>query len=310
MITLSRNQTHLNKMGLRIATALAAGAIFAMVAGCSHKSVDSDLEAGDQAMQNTKLADAETSYQAAAAEAPNDPRPHVALGNLYIFEQKPGPAGLEYMKVLELDPRNAPAHAALGNIYNMQSQPGMAEAQYRAAVVLDPTKTAYRLSLGTILDKVGRHAEAEAEFRTAIGLEPKNAHAHLALANLLNEEPSRQSEAQDEFAQVKSLDPTLLAAAPSATPAGAPAAPPAAGGPPAVASTAPAAPLKVRDINPPRRFELTHDSPVYAAADDGSSVVGQVHRGKFVHITGIGGKWFRVRLRNGTEGFIPVAAAE
>jgi tetratricopeptide (TPR) repeat protein len=281
-----------------------------LVAGCSHKSVDSDLEAGDQAMQNTKLADAETSYQAAAADAPNDPRPHVALGNLYIFEQKPGPAELEYMKVLELDPKNAPAHAALGNIYNMQSQPGMAEAQYRAAVVLDPAKTAYRLSLGTILDKVGRRAEAEAEFRTAIGLEPKNAHAHLALANLLNEEPSRQSEAQEEFAQVKNLDPTLLAAAPSTTPPVAPAATLSAGAPPAMASTAPASPIKLRDINPPRRFVLTHDSPVYASTDDSSSVVGQVHRGKFVHITGIGGKWFRVKLRNGTEGFIPVAAAE
>jgi tetratricopeptide (TPR) repeat protein len=302
----NRNQSRPHGVRLRLAAALAAGAILTLVAGCSHKSVESDLEAGDQAMQNTKLADAESSYQAAAAEAPNDPRPHIALGNLYIFEQKPGPAELEYMKVLDLDPKNAPAHAALGNIYNMQSQSGMAEAQYRAAVVLDPAKTAYRLSLGTILDKASRRAEAEAEFRTAIGLEPKNAHAHLALANLLNEEPSRQSEAQEEFAQVKTLDPSLLAVSTTA----APTATSPAGTPPAVASVAPAPSIKLRDINPPRRFMLTHDSPVYAAADDGSSVVGQVHRGKFVHITGIGGKWFRVKLRNGTEGFIPVAAAE
>jgi hypothetical protein len=41
-----------------------------------------------------------------------------------------------------------------------------------------------------------------------------------------------------------------------------------------------------------------------------SPVVGQVHRGKFVHVTGIAGDWLQVKLRNGTVGFIPVTAAE
>src|SRR5580692_915999 len=89
-----------------IALLVLAGVILLFSAGCSHKSVDDDLRAGDQAMQNTRLAEAEADYQDAIKAAPNDPRPHVALGNLYLFEQKPGPAQLEFMTALELNPRN------------------------------------------------------------------------------------------------------------------------------------------------------------------------------------------------------------
>ena len=110
--------------------------IFAL-AGCQHKSVDDELVAGDLAMQNTKLADAEGDYQRAASMAPDDPRPHTALGNLYVFEQKPSQAETEYQKVLELDAHNVAAHTALGNLFASQSQPGLAEEQYRAAVAID-----------------------------------------------------------------------------------------------------------------------------------------------------------------------------
>jgi len=281
----------------RIAT---AAAILALLAGCSHKSVESYLQQGDQAMQSSRLADAESAYQQAIKLAPEDPRPHVALGDLYLFEQKPGPAELEFMKVLELDPKNAPAHSSLGNLYASQSQTGLAESQYRAAVVLDPTKTAYRLSLGTTLQKEGKLGEAEAQFRTATGLDPKNAHAHLALANLLNTMANRQTEAQAEYAQVKALDPTLIPGAAVAAPAASPSAP-------SAGAAAPSVP-KLKELN--KKFKLTHDSPVYETTSSGSRVVGQVHHGKFVHVTGIAGDWLRIQLRNGTVGFIPVSAAE
>ena len=280
---------------------IAAVAILAYAAGCSHKSVDSYLQQGDQAMQASRLADAESNYEDAIKLAPNDPRPHVALGNLYMFEQKSGPAEIEFMKVLELDPHNAPGHFALGGLYASQSESGLAEGQYRAAVVLDPTRSAYRLSLGTVLQKEGKLGEAEAEFRTATGLDPKNAHAHLALANLLNTLPNRQADAQAEYAQVKALDPSLVPGVATA--------------PAAVSTTTtettpppPAGPPKIKATN--RKFRLTHDSPLYQMNNNTSPVVGQVHRGKFVHVTGIAGDWLQVKLRNGTVGFIPVTAAE
>jgi Flp pilus assembly protein TadD len=301
-----RTRNNRTNRGILTAVAILIGALFALVPGCSHKTVDDYLKDGDQAMRNTRLGDAEKAYETAAKTSPNDPRPHMALGNLYIFEQKAGPAELEYMKVLDLAPRNAAAHAALASLYATRSQFGLAEAQDRAAVALDPAKLNYRMSLGTTLQKEGKHGPAEAEFRTATGLQPKNAHAHLALANLLNAEPNRQSDAQAEYAQVKALDPSLMVGSssvvqpstnPTATPPSAAVAPPAAG-----------VMTKIRDIN--RKFRLTRDSPVYDSPTTNAHVIAQVHRSKYVRATGFGGQWFRIQLRNGTVGFIPVTAAE
>jgi tetratricopeptide (TPR) repeat protein len=265
---------------------------------CERKTVEDYLAAGDQAMRDSKLPQAEAAYQSAIQAAPNDPRTHIALGNLYVFEQKPGPAQLEFMKVLELDPKNAPAHAALANLYMGQNQFGMAEAQYRAAIVLDPTRVNYHLTLGSALIKENKLSDAEAEIRTAIGLDPKNAQAHLALANLLNSEPGRATEAQAELAQARALDPHLVPPpAPEATPAE------------SVASAGPSGPaVKIKPLD--RKFLLTHDSQVYENPDSSSSVVGHVHKRGFVHVTGISGDWFQIKLRSGVVGFIPVSTAE
>jgi Flp pilus assembly protein TadD len=292
--------------------AAAAALSVALVSGCHHETVDEYLSAGDAAMQKTELPQAEQNYQAAAKAAPNDPRVHVALGNLYVFEQKPTLAQVEFMRVLELEPNNAAAHSALGGLYESQSQMGAAQEQYLAAVALKPTDPTYRIQLGSLLAKANKPGWAELELRTAIGLQPKNAQAHLALANLLNATPNGKAEADAEYAEVRALDPHLLPAAPAT--AVVPAAPAAPGAAPAAeAAVAPPAESggkqhKLKPLN--RKFKLTRDSAVYQAADSSTSVVGQVHHGHFVHVTGIQGSWLQITLRNGTVGFIPVTAAE
>jgi tetratricopeptide (TPR) repeat protein len=268
---------------------------------CNRKGADDYLAAGDEAIQSTRLADAESDYQQAAKVAPNDARSYVALGSLYIFEQKPPQAESELMKALELEPRNPKAHAMLARAYTAQSELGLAEAQGRAAVALDQASAEYRMSLGTTLQSEQKLAAAEAEYRTASGLEPRNAHWHLALATLLNSEPNRQNEAQTEYAQVKALDPSLLPAIAN-------------GSVPAPANTplASKAPIPqeptIRETN--KRFVLTHDSPVYESMNDSSPVIAQVHRRKYVHVIGLGGQWLRIQLRDGKIGFIPATAAE
>lgn len=271
-----------------------------LVSGCHRQSVDDYLAAGDTAMQANKLADAEHQYLEAAKAAPNDPRVHVALGNLYTFEHKPQPAQVEYMKVIDLDPRNPAAHIALGNLYLDQQEMRQAEEQYRAAVALDPARASYYVQLGDLLSREGRSADAEAQFRTAIGLDPKNAQAHLALANFLNSQPGRQAEGDAELSTARILDPKLAASAP-----------PAAGGSteetgPAEASAPGAA--KIKPLN--KVFLLTKNSPVYESPDSSSNVVGQVHKKKYVHVVGLAGNYLQIKLRNGTVGFVPETAAE
>jgi tetratricopeptide (TPR) repeat protein len=282
-----------------VKTAIAAGVACLVIAGCHRKTAEDYLAQGDTAMQATKLADAEKAYQEAVKLAPNDPRTHIALGNLYIFEHKPGDAQIEFMKVLEIDPKNAATHVALGNLYNDQAQRGLAENQFRAAVALESDRANYHLDLAETLRQEGKAKDAEDHIRTAIGLNPKDAHAHLALANLLAADPARAAEARTEMEQVTALDPKLVPA-PAASEGGATttASAPAAGG-----DTA-----KIKPLN--KLFLLTKNSAVYQSPDEGSGIIGQVRRKKYVHVTGITGNYLQVKLKNGAVGFIPVAAAE
>jgi len=275
-----------------------------ILAGCHHKSAEDYLAEGDADMQSTKLADAEKAYQEAVKLAPNDLRTHIALGNLYVFEHKPGEAQIEFMKVLETDPKNAATHLALGNLYADQNQLGLAENQFRAAVALEPDRPNYHLDLGEILRKEGKTSPSEDQIRTAIGLNPKDAQAHLALANLLASSPGRAAEANAEFDQVRALDSKLIP--PPAAAAAVPA--PVTGGATTAAATPPADALKIKPLN--KLFVLTKNSPVYQSPDETSSTIGEVRRKKYVHVTGITGNFLQIKLKNGTVGFIPVAAAE
>jgi tetratricopeptide (TPR) repeat protein len=295
----------------RIGAMIVAIAMILIGAGCHHKTADDYLAEGDADMQSTQLPQAEVAYLEAVKIAPNDPRVHIALGNLYVFEHKGGDAQIEFMKVLEIDPKNAATHVALGNLYGDQNQRGLAENQYRAAVALEPDRANYHLDLGEVLRLEGKTAAAEDQFRTAIGLSPKDAKAHLALANLLASEPGRAAESNAEFDEVRALD-TKLAPAPASTAAAMappPGAPPpgtttAAVPPPAPGAAAP----QIKPLN--KLFLLTKNSPVYESPDATSSTIGEVRRKKYVHVTGIAGDYLQIRLKNGTTGFIPVSAAE
>jgi tetratricopeptide (TPR) repeat protein len=286
---------------------IAASTMVLIGTGCHHKTADDSLAEGDAAMQSTKLSEAETDYQEAAKLAPNDPRVHIALGNLYVFEHKPSDAQIEFMKVLEIDPKNAATHVALGNLYNDQNQHGLAENQYRAAVALEPDRDNYHLDLGEVLRQEGKTAAAEDQIRTAIGLSPKDAKAHLALANLLATEPGRQTEANAEFDEVRALDPKLMPVPVSTTAATAPPTEP--DEVPSTTASAPgAAAPQIKPLN--KLFLLTKNSPVYQSPDATSSTIGQVRRKKYVHVTGIAGDYLQIKLKNGTIGFIPESAAE
>src|SRR5215831_7042989 len=87
-----------------------------LIAGCNRKGASDYLAAGDEALGNTRLADAERNYAQAVTLAPNDAKPYLALGSLYIFEHKPPLAQSELMKALEIEPGNAKAHAMLASV--------------------------------------------------------------------------------------------------------------------------------------------------------------------------------------------------
>jgi tetratricopeptide (TPR) repeat protein len=294
-------------------------ALFAL--GCGRRSVRDYIKSGDQALHDNQLGTAQEDYEAAVKLAPDNPQAHIKLGDFYAYEHNYPAAEAEYVKAINLKPLDASSHAALASLYSKRSQWSLAENQMRAAVVLNPASTEYRRQLATVLNQRNQVGQAEIELRTAVGLSPGDAKLHLALANFLATLPNERTAADEEFARVRQLDPSLLppgeaATAPPVTPAAPPppaeaSAPPAAPLPPAPPPVASAAPLAAKPIRPlNKKFLLTHNSPVYQNPDASSAVVAQVHRRKYVHVTGITGDWLQVTLRNGTVGFIPASAAE
>jgi tetratricopeptide (TPR) repeat protein len=277
-------------------------AIALLLAGCHKQTADDFISAGDNAAKAQKFDEAEGDYKQAIDAAPNDPRPHFALGNLYVSEHKEPAAQTEFMRVLELDPKNAAANKALGDLYDHQAQFPMAEAQYRAALAIDPSNPQYHTDLGTALAKEGRVADAQTELRTAIGFDPKNAAAHYQLGSLLATSPGHETEAKAEFEQAHQLDPSLVPPQPAA--------------PPTMSATeapsgAAASASNIKPLKTPRLFLLTHDSPVYANPDSTSATVGNVRHRKYVRVIGLAGKeWLQIKLKDGTVGFIPTSAAE
>ena len=113
-------------------------------------------------------------------------------------------------------------------------------------------------------------------------------------------EPGRATEANAEFDEVRALDAKLMPAPAATTAASAPAS--------TTASASGGAPPQVKPLN--KLFLLTKSSPVYLNPDPTSATIAQVRRKKYVHVTGIAGDYLQIRLKNGTVGFIPVAAAE
>jgi tetratricopeptide (TPR) repeat protein len=291
----------------RIKSPIGAGilstvAIALALSGCHKQTADDFISAGDSAVQSQKLDEAEGDYKQAVDLSPNDAGAHAALANLYLLEHKDPAAQNEFRRVLELDPKNAASHMALGNLYNQQAQYPMAEEQYRAALAIDPSKSNYHAELGGVLAREGKPADAQTELRTAIGFDPKNAQAHYQLGNLLATTPGHEADAKAEYDQAHQLDPKLV--------------PPEPVTPPTITATeaptgAAASASKIKSINPPRLFLLTHDSPVYANPDATSGEVGKVRHKKYVKVVGLAGKdWLQIKLKDGTVGFIPTSAAE
>jgi len=71
-------------------------------------------------------------------------------------------------------------------------------------------------------------------------------------------------------------------------------------------------PLTAIDLVKPtdKQFTLTADSAVLSAPNHSAAKIAEVHRGRDVHVVGIAMNYVKIRMKNGTEGFIPVHVLE
>ena len=59
-----------------------------------------------------------------------------------------------------------------------------------------------------------------------------------------------------------------------------------------------------------KEFRLTADSPVYSAPNQFAQKVAEVHRGKYIHVIGHALSYVQIRMKDGTQGFVPMTAAQ
>ena len=151
--------------------------------------------------QPPDLSSAERAYRLAWKINPNDPRPHVGLGNVYLDQEKFPEAAKAYREAIRLGMPRSPALASLrgsgmmGNRVSPSSSPQeladwrvfaatsyirqnallSAERELTAAVSKDPKDARARALLGYDLFTQQRFTEAALFYNEALHLEPSNA---------------------------------------------------------------------------------------------------------------------------------------
>jgi len=59
-----------------------------------------------------------------------------------------------------------------------------------------------------------------------------------------------------------------------------------------------------------KQFLLTADSPVYSMPNQWGRKLAEVHRGKYIHVIGQALSYLKIRMKDGTEGYVPMTAAQ
>jgi hypothetical protein len=59
-----------------------------------------------------------------------------------------------------------------------------------------------------------------------------------------------------------------------------------------------------------KEFLLTADSPVYSVPNQWGRKLAEVHRGRYIHVIGQALAYLKIRMKDGTEGYVPMTAAQ
>lgn len=59
-----------------------------------------------------------------------------------------------------------------------------------------------------------------------------------------------------------------------------------------------------------KQFLLTADSPVYSVPNQWGQKLAEVHRGRYIHVIGQALGYLKIRMKDGTQGYVPMTAAQ
>jgi tetratricopeptide (TPR) repeat protein len=165
---------------------------------------------------------AQLEYEEILKKDPNAQGIHFLLGRLLLSRPDPGPdaparAKEEFLKELQIDPGNADAEYILGMLAQRAQDFDEAIARFSQASKLNRNFAEAFLGWGAALLGEKKYEEAIAPLRRAEILTPENPDIHNALATALAR-TGNKTEAEKEFAILRSLSSTDHSGAPAANP--------------------------------------------------------------------------------------------
>jgi predicted Zn finger-like uncharacterized protein len=117
---------------------------------------------------------AKAQLEAAAAQAPDDPRVHIGLGELALGERDLARSRAEFERAKALNPNAAEAHLGLSRLALENGSLEEAQKSIQKALQLDPNVKGGMLQHGLVLWKSKKIPEAVAELKKAKAQEPRS----------------------------------------------------------------------------------------------------------------------------------------
>jgi tetratricopeptide (TPR) repeat protein len=186
---------------------LSAGPAFAQSAACSALPTHQATPAED-AYQEAKYERAESFYQQALLQKPNDPDLNIALVHTLLHEGRISDASTRANKAVADEPRSAAALTALAEVQLRQGQPWLASQTLDSAAAADPCYPRAHLIRSRIFRIDSMYASERAELQAAYQIDPSDPDIQHAWRHTVNPANDIQR-IEDSLATMNNLDPDI-----------------------------------------------------------------------------------------------------
>jgi Tfp pilus assembly protein PilF len=186
---------------------LSAASAFGQSAVCSAVPTH-EATAAEVAYQQAKYESAESLYQQALLQKPNDPELNSALVHTLLHESRVSDAWTRANKAVADDPRSAGALTALAEVQLRKGQPWLASQTLDSAAAADPCSARAHLIRSRIFRIDSMYASERAELQAAYQIDPSDPDIQRAWLHTVNPANDIQR-IEDSLATMTNLDPDI-----------------------------------------------------------------------------------------------------
>jgi Tfp pilus assembly protein PilF len=186
---------------------VSAGSAFAQSAACSAVAAH-EATAAEVAYRQAKYESAESLYQQALQQKPDDPQLNLALVHTLLHEDRVSDASTRASKAAAEAPHSAGALTALAEVQLRQGQPWLASQTLDSAAAADPCFARVHLIRSRIFRIDSMYTSERAELQAAYQIDPSEPDIHRAWVHTVNPANDIQR-IEDSLATTADLDPEI-----------------------------------------------------------------------------------------------------